>query len=423
MRKENSNCKIKYKIIIIFIIIVSIFANTNFTYGNLEDNEKIDLEKIKIETISTVNNTQNKPILNSRIGLIYDRNSGNILYEKNGNKQTPMASTTKIMTAIIVLEQANMKETVTIESKAAGTGGSRLGLQKNDKISVQDLLYGLMLCSGNDAAVALAIHIGGSIENFANLMNQKAKELKLINTHFVVPHGLDNNEHYTTAYELAKITDYALKNEEFKKIVGTKSYYVTINGKTKQISNTNELLGNLQGVYGVKTGFTNGAGRCLVTACKRGNLDIITIIIGANTKKERTSDSIQLIEYANKNYKIIDIEEIIKEKFCHWQEINQKRIIINKGIQKEIELEIEKMPYETMAIQNTKEDNIELEITSLFYLEAPVMEKTIIGTAKVKIDDEIIQTLKIYCKKQIEKKQIMDYFKEFMKIYATSNIR
>lgn len=141
-----------------------------------------------------------------------------------------------------------------------------------------------MLRSGNDSAVALAIHIGGSIEGFAEMMNQKAKELKLINTHFVVPHGLDKEGHYTTAYELAKIADYALKIDKIKEIVSTKTCTISINNKPKIITNTNELLGSVNGVYGVKTGFTNGAGRCLVSSCKRNNLDIITVVIGADTK-------------------------------------------------------------------------------------------------------------------------------------------
>ena len=196
-------------------------------------------------------------------------------------------------------------------------------MKTNDKITVNDLLMGLMLESGNDAAIALAEHIGGGVEKFADLMNAKAKELGLKNTHFAVPHGLDNEEHYTTALELAKITDYALKIEKFRNIVATKEYNVTINGYNKVISNTNELLGSLDGVYGVKTGFTNGAGRCLVTSCKRGELDIITIVLGADTKKIRTTDSINLINYAYKNYKVMNIENIINQKFEEW-----KRFII-----------------------------------------------------------------------------------------------
>ena len=193
-----------------------------------------------------------------------------------------MASTTKIMTTIVILEKADLNETVTVSAKAGGTGGSRLGLKRGDKASVRDLLYGLMLRSGNDAAVALAEHVGGSVKGFAELMNEKAIELGLTNTHFVTPHGLDDANHYTTALELAKLTDYAMDNETFAKIVGTKSTTIYINNQSRQINNTNELLGVLNGVVGVKTGFTNNAGRCLVTETKRNNMDIITIVLGAD---------------------------------------------------------------------------------------------------------------------------------------------
>ena len=153
-----------------------------------------------------------------------------------------MASTTKIMTAIIVIENSTLTQTVSVCKKAAGTGGSRLGLKENDSITILDLLYGLLLCSGNDAAVQLAISTSGSISNFTTLMNKKAFELGLENTNFVTPHGLDSSMHYTTAYELALITNYALSLKLFSKIVNTKAYSVTINGCGKLLTNTNELL-------------------------------------------------------------------------------------------------------------------------------------------------------------------------------------
>ena len=270
-------------------------------------------------------------MINSRIGIIYDRKSGRIIWGKNENKKSAMASTTKIMTCIVVIENANLNDEIKISAKAAGTGGSRLGLKKDDKITIKDLLYGLMLRSGNDAAVALAEYVGKDKEGFANLMNKKAKELGLKDTHFVTPHGLDDPEHYTTAYELAKIADYALKNEMFAKIVGTKEHTININGYAKQLCNTNELLGYLQGVSGVKTGFTNNAGRCLVTSVNRNDFEIITVVLGADTKKIRTADSINLIEYAYENYKYLNIEDIVNEKFGNWKEINKKRIQVEKG--------------------------------------------------------------------------------------------
>ena len=202
--------KRKFKLKRIFTVLILLWILTTSTlYANIDDNEIIDINSIKKETVQTVASATEEPKLNARIGLIFDRNSKTVIYEKNAQKQVPMASTTKIMTAIVVLENANLNDVVTINKKAAGTGGSRLGLKVNDKITVHDLLYGLMLKSGNDAAVALAVHIGGSIEGFAEIMNKKAIEIGLINSNFITPHGLDQKGHYTTAYELACMADYA----------------------------------------------------------------------------------------------------------------------------------------------------------------------------------------------------------------------
>lgn len=383
------------KLIVLLLILVIVFINMPaLSLAKDEDEEEIDIT--------------------SRIALIYDRASGKILYEKNGNKQTPMASTTKIMTAIVVLENAKLTDTVTITLKAASIGGSRLGLKKNDKITVNDLLYGLMLRSGNDAAVALAIHVGGSIEGFADMMNEKAAELGLSNSHFIVPHGLDNEGHYTTAYELAKIADYALKIDKFKEIVGTKVTTIYINGYAKKINNTNNLLGSVSGVYGVKTGFTNGAGRCLVTACKRDDLDIITVIIGADTNNIRSKDTIKLIQYAYTEFEVINIKEIIEEKFIDWKNINEGRIYVNKGIENEVKLYLEELPYTKMAVKKDTIDKIDILPTTIYYLEAPVKENEILGNVKIVIDNEVIEVLDIYLKEEIQKKDVLEYLKEFL---------
>ena len=408
------NKKVISEMICLFVTLI--LSINNMCYANINDNEIIDINETKKQAIETVSKNIENLKLNSRIGLIFDRNSKRILYEKNGLKQVPMASTTKIMTAIVVLENSELNDVVTISKKAAGTGGSRLGLRTNDKITVHDLLYGLMLKSGNDAAVALAEHVGGGIEEFADMMNKKAKELGLINSHFITPHGLDKEKHYTTAYELACMADYALKIPKFKEIVNSKNYNITINARSNLIGNTNELLGNLNGVYGVKTGFTNEAGRCLVTACKREDLDIITVVLGADTKKYRTSDSIKLIEYAYKNYEVIDIEKKIKEQFENWKQLNCNRIYINKAKQEKIDLDIESLVYSKIAIKKTDIDNIKMEINSLYYLEAPVEKGRIIGNAKIQINGETIANLNIKNKQVIEKKNIFDYFKDFLSL-------
>lgn len=395
---------------VIFFMSVTIILIMNFTIVFADDeNEEITQE----DYVQVINQTKDEPTLNSRIAVAYDRKSGEVIWGKDENKRTAMASTTKIMTAIVTLENCDLTQTVTISKKSAGTGGSRLGLKADDKITMNDLLYGLMLKSGNDAAVAIAETVGGSVEGFAELMNEKAKELKLENTHYVTPHGLDDPEHYTTAVELAKLADYALQNETFAKIVNTKNYTVTINGYPKSISNTNELLGYLEGVNGVKTGFTNNAGRCLVTSVNRNGFEIITVILQADTKKFRTADSIKLIEYIYKNYEPVNIKEIVNEQFIRWCSINTSRIQINKCKNNNLELYIDNLDNDVIPIKKTDKDKIQIEVNNIFYFEAPLQQNTIIGTIKLNLDGKTVDVIEIKNKNTIQKKDILDYFKIF----------
>lgn len=403
------------KVIKIMIVLTLVFVLPVFQVYADDENEleEVVIKEEEKQEIEASASSDTKPTINSRRYAIYDRLSGRCIYGKDENKQTAMASTTKIMSIIIVVENCKLDEVVTVTSKAAGTGGSRLGLHTDDKITVNDLLYGLMLRSGNDAAVALAIHTAGSVEEFANMMNKKAEELGLVNTHFVTPHGLDNSEHYTTAYELAVITDYALKNETIAKIVRTKNTTIYINGYSKQINNTNELLGNVEGVYGVKTGFTNNAGRCLVTSVKRGDLDLIIVVLGADTRKDRASDTMRLIEYAYKRFYVINTKEIAQKEFELWKQINQNRIYIDKA-ENNIELKLDEIKIKNMA--SDKEPTI--EINAVNYLEAPVLKDTRIGTLTVKIDDEILEEIEIRAEKEVNKRNILDYINIMAKIYS-----
>ena len=404
-----------WKKIISFIIIFNlVIANIQYTYADDVEDETDNSIDVA-EAIQTANQEDDEPKLNARIAVVYDRTSGEIIDGKNENKRTAMASTTKIMTAIVLIEKGDLNQTITVSAKAAGTGGSRLGLKRNDKIALKDLLYGLMLKSGNDAAVAIAENIGGSVEGFADLMNSKAKELGLENTHFVTPHGLDNPEHYTTAFELAKLADYAMKNDTFAHVVNTKNYTVTINGYPKNITNTNELLGYLDGVNGVKTGFTNNAGRCLVTSVKRNNFEIITVVLQADTKKIRTTDSINLIEYVYKNYELMNIKNIVDEQFEEWCRINTNRIVVNKSKSSHVELYKTQLENDVIPVKKTNKDNINIEINNLYYFEAPVQSDTTIGSLKVYLNDEVIDVIEIKNRNTIEKRNVMDYMKIFAK--------
>ena len=371
------------KIFTIFLLIFLFISNTNFSLS--------------------INDNSEEPVLNSRAAIVIDRNSKTILFGKNENEKRKMASTTKIMTAIVVIEHSDLSQLVSVSSKAAGTGGSRLGLHTDDKISIENLLYGLLLCSGNDAAVALAETIAGDLPNFAQLMNSKASELGLVSTHFITPHGLDNDEHYTTAYELALIADYALQNDTFRKIVGSQSHTIVINNYPKNISNTNELLGYLEGVYGVKTGFTNGANRCLVTSVKRGNIDIICVVLGADTKKDRTKDSISLINYIYNNFESINIKEKILSEFNNWKLCNNASFNVEKGISNNLNIVLEDLNFEYLPIKRSEFDNCCIYIYCDNNFQAPLQKDSIIGYLTVSINDKNIISLNILNNSTIEK--------------------
>lgn len=400
---------------IFIIIVIFIFSFTSISYS--DDIEVKEFETWKDEIIQT-SNCSEEPKINSRAGLIYDRTSKKVIWGKYENEKRPMASTTKIMTAIVVIENANLNDVVIVSKKSAGTGGSRLGLKSGDKITVNDLLYGLLLVSGNDAAVALAEYVGGSIQGFSDKMNAKAKELELEKTHFITPHGLDMQEHYTTALELAKMTDYALDIKKFASIVNTKSITISINGRSKTLNNTNELLGNLEGVNGVKTGFTNGANRCLVTSVNREGMNIITVVLGADTKKDRTKDSVQLIEYAYKNYEIYNLEEMIQEKYTEWKKINESRIEVIKGKKNNVTTVLQKVDNTYYPIKKIDKDNINIKIYNIKEISAPVHKNAYIGKLCVYIKDEKILELDICTEKEIDKLKIFDY----LRIFITNNI-
>lgn len=407
--------KFIYKIFILFCTLTLFIFTTLSFADDLEDETTNSYTFENIQDVSSkISSNLN---INSRAYVVIDRNSNTVIVGKNEYQKKKMASTTKIMTAIVVIENVDLKDIVNISKKAAGTGGSRLGLKTDDKISVHDLLYGLLLCSGNDAAVALAEYTAGSIYDFSILMNEKAQSLNLKNTHFVTPHGLDSDDHYTTAYELAILSNYALQNSTFSQIVGTKNYTITINGYSKSLSNTNELLGNLNGVYGIKTGFTNGANRCLVTACKRNDLDIICVVLGADTKKFRTQDSIKLIEYTFSNFELVDIQTIMEKSFKNWKNENENSFFINKGTYNNIELSISTIDTPILPIQKNSISDLKTVISCNKNLQAPIYSNTNIGSIKVYCNEQQILSCSIVVTRTIEKKNSFDYFYYILKNY------
>ena len=205
--------------------------------------------------------------------------TGEVLYSHNGEKIHSIASTTKIMTAIIALEKSNSQDMVTVSKTAQNQEGSSVYLREGEQVEMSDLLYGMMLNSGNDAAYAIAEHISGNSDDFAVLMTKKAKEIGAKNTSFKNANGLDADGHYSTALDLAKITAYALKNKEFLKIVSEKTASIKTSGSTTYLKNHNKLLWNYDGCIGVKTGYTKSTGRCLVSAAVKANFMVSLSLI------------------------------------------------------------------------------------------------------------------------------------------------
>lgn len=215
----------------------------------------------------------------ARSSVVMERSTATVLYEENAKEKLGMASTTKIMTAIVALEQLSPDETVTVSETAAGTEGSSMYLQAGETVRTEELLYGMMLQSGNDAAVALAEHVGGTVEAFCAMMNRKAAEIGANDTHFSNPSGLAEEMHYTTAYDLGLIACYALQNEQFRTIVGTRQETTKGENGSRSMVNHNKMLWRYEGCTGVKTGFTKRTGRTLVSSAVRDGMELVVVTL------------------------------------------------------------------------------------------------------------------------------------------------
>lgn len=232
----------------------------------------------------------------AKAACILEMETGRVLFESNMHARLPMASTTKVMTALLAIERGNLSDEVVCSHNAFGVSGTSIYLQEGERLTLEQMLLGLMLSSGNDAAVAIAEHIGGSVEGFVEMMNARARELGAVNTHFANPHGLPDERHYTTAYDLALIAREAMGNETFRRIVSTQRSSIPWEGRTydRQLHNKNRLLSDYPGATGVKTGFTSKAGRCLVFGALREGMELVGVVLGCGDwfdEAERLLDS------------------------------------------------------------------------------------------------------------------------------------
>lgn len=248
------------------------------------------------------------PSTSAKSAILIEAESGRVLYQSNAFVRMPMASTTKIMTAIVAIESGDIKRTVTISPDAVGIEGSSIYLYPDEQLTLEELIYALLLESANDAATAIAIEVAGSVDAFSVLMNQKAETLGLTATHFTNPHGLDHEAHYTTAFDLAKITAYALKNDTFRTVCSTVRKTIPLKGNegTRVLVNHNKLLTRYEGAMGVKTGFTKKSGRCLVSAAERDGLTLIAVTLSA---PDDWKDHAAMLDFGFERYEKVPLAE------------------------------------------------------------------------------------------------------------------
>ncbi|MBQ8164615.1 MAG: D-alanyl-D-alanine carboxypeptidase [Clostridia bacterium] len=393
-------------LIIIGLITAAVLLCTNTTKQIKNENYEESFTGVNYES-----ELENLPELSAKHCIVTEYESNRILYEKNAFNKSAMASTTKIMTALIVIEECNMTDIVTVSKTASAIGGSEINLKTGEEISVENLLYGLLLESGNDAAIALAEHTADSIEEFCILMNKKAKNLGAQNTNFTSPHGLDNENHFTTAYDLSIITKEALKNEIFRKIISTKTY----TAGNRHFVNTNALLGTVDGVDGVKTGFTNNAGRCIVLTAERSGMRIIVVLFGCPDSLNRTIDGKRIIECIFENYKIYDVlPQSIKLGSLDTKKSKTEpsELVTNESVRLPLtENEYKNLSYSaeifnnvySVDINNAQNNNIEIFINKnsyknsvCGYLFVKSGNKTIYKTAIAQSSDVIKKTYKDY---------------------------
>lgn len=337
----------------------------------------------------------NENDLYAKSALLMDADSKRVLYHKNGYEQLPMASTTKIMTCLVALENSNPEDIVEFSSYAASMPKVKLGASSGSKFYMKDMLYSLMLESHNDTAVAIAEAVAGSVEEFAKLMNERAKLIGAENTNFVTPNGLDAPQHYTTAYDLALIASEAIKNQEFLEIINTRSHSFskTEGNGSYVVNNKDAFLGMMEGAMGIKTGFTGNAGYCFVGAVRRNNKTLISVVLGSGWPPAKTykwKDTMKLMNFGLDHYEYRVLFDGIDD---------YKNIEVINGVESEVGTCIKGELSSLMS----DFDNVEYKYEMEDRLNAPVKEKQKVGEMKVIINDREFANFEICTKNAVKR--------------------
>lgn len=318
--------------------------------------------------------------------VVLNGDTGEILWDSNCEKRLPMASTTKIMTGLLLCEEGGLDREITVKDEMVRVEGTSMGLLAGDRVTLHDLLYGLMLSSGNDAANVIAYTLGGSVNGFVKLMNQKAEELGLKNTHFDTPSGLDGETHYTSAYDLASLARYALNNEDFAKAVSSKSAVLNYGNPPyrRTLTNHNKMLKIFDGAIGVKTGFTKKSGRCLVSAAKRDGEFVIAVTLSdPNDWKDHT----EMLEYGFEKISITSAEP----------EKSEYSLPVIGSDTKSINIKIEPQEF---SVSGDEKITCQVKIPSFVY--APLKPDEKIGSISYKSGDKTVKEVDILAGEEIK---------------------
>lgn len=341
-----------------------------------------------------------EPSLHATYASVMDGDSLRLLYGKKSDKKAAMASTTKIMTALLVLESGRTGETVTASSRACSMPKVRLGMQRGEQFAMSDLLYSLMLESHNDTAVAIAEHMAGSVEAFAGQMNQKAEKLGMSDTHFVTPNGLDAEGHCSTPEDMCRLAAYAIQNESFLRLVQTKSHSFSNKkgSRTFSLTNRDAFLSYYDGALGIKTGFTNKAGYCFVGAARRGDVTLTSCVLAAGWPP-------------NKSFKWTDTRELMDYGFSHFtptelplQDLTQTVIPVQDGKQNSVSC----TQPEKLKTLLGRSDTLTVRYAIPEKLYAPVEADTPIGTVSYFINDTLYREIPVFPSESIEKSDFSD---------------
>ena len=343
--------------------------------------------------------------LNAKSAILMEESTGNILYESNPDERLPIASVTKVMTMLLIMEavdsgKISLDDMVTVSENAMSYGGSTMFLETGEQLTVNDMLKGIAVASANDGCVAMAEHLAGSESAFVDMMNEKAKELGMENTHFMNTNGLDEDDHYSSARDVAIMSRELMKHETIFNY--TSIWMDTLRGGKFQLANTNKLIRFYDGANGLKTGSTSKALCCLSAAAKRNDMQLIAVVLGAPTSAERFASAKSLLDYGFANY-------AVNTQITAGDEV--QKIAVEKGVDKEVDV-VAGDSCSTL-VKKGQEDNITKEIKIDETITAPIEAGQKIGTMTISRDGEVIADIDLNASSAVEKKGIGLIIKDF----------